>query len=290
MRSFCADVITPCGVLLRICPSATNLVPVFAIVTRGASVPYQDVIATRVAHVPVVVLFVWVWCWCPPSPCGGRWDCAHIRWWCCCWWPISTSSPSSTSASASSSACSREAASPSPTICRGRCRLVNGCWDCSIWGGWCGCIAGWCIDRGVGGWYVCGGWLCWYVCPCWCGRGGCTYGLYCEHCKLLLCFNKASRSSLVFADNAETLSLVAWAEVLFASCTCCIWAINPSLIDDQLLPLAPVALLTPWYPMVPAVPAPECMRRSYDSVNCILNYGHVWFMTSTAFHSKIAVA
>ena len=32
---------------------------------------------------------------------------------------------------------------PPPTICRGRCRLVNGCWDCSIWGGWCGCIAGW---------------------------------------------------------------------------------------------------------------------------------------------------
>ena len=47
----------PCGVLLRIFSSATDLVPVFAIVTRGASVPYQDVIATRVAHVPVVVLF-----------------------------------------------------------------------------------------------------------------------------------------------------------------------------------------------------------------------------------------
>ena len=69
-------------------------------------------------------------------------------------------------------------------------------------------------------------------------------------------FNNASRSSHLSADNAETLSLVAWAEVLFASCTCCIWAINPSLMDDQLLSSAPVALFTPWYHMVPAVPAP----------------------------------
>ena len=62
MRSFCADVIPLCGVLLRIFPSATDLVPVFAVVTRGTSVPYRDFIATLVAHVPVVVLFVWVWC------------------------------------------------------------------------------------------------------------------------------------------------------------------------------------------------------------------------------------
>ena len=58
VRSFCADIMTPGGVLLRICPSAPELVPVFAIVTRGASVPYRDVIDTRVAHVPVIVLFV----------------------------------------------------------------------------------------------------------------------------------------------------------------------------------------------------------------------------------------
>ena len=57
-----ANVMPPCGVLLRIFPSATNLVPVFAIVTRGASVPDRDVIPTLVAHVPVVVLFVWVGC------------------------------------------------------------------------------------------------------------------------------------------------------------------------------------------------------------------------------------
>ena len=62
----------PGGVLIRICPSATDLVPVFSIVTRGISVPYWDVIATRVAHVPVVLLFVWFWCCCSPSPCGGR--------------------------------------------------------------------------------------------------------------------------------------------------------------------------------------------------------------------------
>ena len=103
-------------------------------------------------------------------------------------------------------------------------------------------------------------------------------------------FNKASRSSLVSADNAETLLFVAWLEVFFASCTCCIWAINPSLIDDQLLSSVPVVLLTPWYPMVPAMPAPKCMRRLYDSVKCILNSGHDWFMMSTAFHSKIDVS
>ena len=135
MRSFCADVIPPDGVLLCICPSAPDLVPVLATFTRGASVPYRDVIATQVAHVPVIVLFFWVWCSCFTSPCGGGWYCARIRWWSCCWWPIATSSPSSTSASASSSACSRAAASPSPSICRRKCRLVNGYWDCSIWGG-----------------------------------------------------------------------------------------------------------------------------------------------------------
>ena len=58
MRSFCADVIPPCGVLLRIRLSATNLMPVFSIVTRGAGVPYRDVVPTREAHVPVVVLLI----------------------------------------------------------------------------------------------------------------------------------------------------------------------------------------------------------------------------------------
>ena len=62
MRFFCADVMPPCGVLLRIRSSATDLVPVFVIVTRGAGVPDRDVIPTRVAHVSVVVLLVWVGC------------------------------------------------------------------------------------------------------------------------------------------------------------------------------------------------------------------------------------
>ena len=128
-----------------------------------------------------------------------------------------------------------------------------------------------------------------------CGHVGAAVGVVPMGCLVNIAscccvFNKASRSSLVSADNTDTLSLVAWAEVLFASFTCCIWDINPSLIDDQLSLLAPVALLAPWYPVMLAVPYPECMCRSYASLKCILNYGHVWFMTSTAFHSKIAVA
>ena len=53
---------TPCDVLLRIRPSATDLMPWFEIVTRGAGVPYRDVVPTREAHVPVVVLLIWVGC------------------------------------------------------------------------------------------------------------------------------------------------------------------------------------------------------------------------------------
>ena len=97
------------------------------------------------------------------------------------------------------------------------------------------------------------------------------------------------RSIRVSTVNADTLSVVACDEVLLASCTCCSLAIKPSFMDAQLLYYNPCVLFAPWYPIVPAVPAPERIRRSYTLVKSALNSGHVLLTSSNTFHSNIAV-
>ena len=89
-----------------------------------------------------------------------------------------------------------------------------------------------------------------------------------------ICANSA-QSSLVSTVNADKISLVACAEVLLASWTCCSCAIKISLMDAHLLSSDPSVLFAPWYPIVPAVPAPEHIRRSYALVKFALNSVHV---------------
>ena len=77
--------------------------------------------------------------------------------------------------------------------------------------------------------------------------------------------------SLVSTLNADTLSWVACAEVLLSSWTCCSCAIKPLFMDAQLSSSDFSVLFVPWYPIVPAVPAPERTRRSHALVKCALN-------------------
>ena len=60
-------------------------------------------------------------------------------------------------------------------------------------------------------------------------------------------------------------------------------------MDAQLSSSNTNVLFAPWYPIVPAVPAPERICRSYGLVKCALNSGHVWLTSSIALNFNIAL-
>ena len=122
--------------------------------------------------------------------------------------------------------------------------------------------------------------MCECVGACTCGHvggfaGGAPAGALVNISSYFCVFSNAERSSFVSTVNVDILSLVTCAEVILASWTCCICAIKHLFMDAQLSSSDPSVFFAPWYPIVPAVPAPARIRRSYALVKFALNLGHV---------------
>ena len=84
-----------------------------------------------------------------------------------------------------------------------------------------------------------GGGMCEWGGACTCGHvggfaGGAPDGALVNISSCCCVWDNAAQRSLVSTVNADTLSLVACAEVLLASRTCCSCAIKTSCMDAQL--------------------------------------------------------
>ena len=82
--------------------------------------------------------------------------------------------------------------------------------------------------------------------------------------------NNAAQRSRVYTVNADTLSLVACADVLLASRTCCRCAIKPSFMDSQLSSSNTSVFFATWYPIVPSL-ATSCTGISKVSWEVFLS-------------------
>ena len=214
------------GVLFCIGPSAPCLMSLFAIVTGGAGVPARDVISTRKTHVPIIVVFVGVgWRGCSTGYIGC-WYCSSIGWWLCGRWSVALYS---VACPATSSLTASETLFTTTSVCSLWCWLINVLWNRRVrW---------WYIrDRCVGRrkrWYVCM-WWCLHVRNVGGVAGGAPSSALVNIASCCCVCNNAAWSSRVSTVNADTLSLVACAEVFLASWTCCSWAIKPLFMDAQL--------------------------------------------------------